>query len=791
MLRRAYFRLIFLTVVVASLYCAVEGQSGDWLSVRSKNFSISGNSSPEQLRSTAARLEQFRWAFSQLYPDLKLDNGKPTEIVVFRDGAVFSEFLPKRTDGTTDIGVAGYFQAGDDLNYITFASSESQHDPFSTAVHEYVHSIMDANFEKVWLPPWLNEGLAEYFETLNVENDGLIVTGGQQAEHIKQLRRFAAIPLPIFFSISSADLRSMPPERRKLFYSQAWAVVHSLMRTGKISLSNLSTAARSYSFTDPSSDERRSAYVELEKELDRMVRSVENSYSDRHPVVSAVPHIEIPQPVAITEAKTAYLLGDLLLHTGELEKSEPYLRRAAALSNDDPSINGALGVLLTRRDAVNEARPLLQKAVAGGSKSCVVLVSYAYSLLHDSSTGNQLREISDDLTGAVRLVLNRAMEISPRFTESYRLLALVDFIRDENLDEAISLLQKGLAIKNDAVDMQLLLARILLRREDVTRAGQIAAQIAATTTDTARRAEANEIVKAVYDYGQARASSQNVTRVNVSLGERQSFVVLKRSWLTDADLTQIKDDLNNNNFNRIIFRPASDELQLVGRVENITCSGSSITYSVQTSDSVFRLSSADFANVRMNVAREGDSTFQIGCGAKLEKELAVITYRPNHAPTANHSVGDLISISFVPENFRLKSLQEMAAARLVAIDDDTVRKSGPAFIPDADSIHRSIERSLRKPAKDEIRVLGILERIDCSSGRAIFMMSAGNKNYRLARVAGDKLEIGWFTVASTQLPLTCGIGSMKVSAIFTFASQNGEIDGELRAIEFVPTGFVL
>ena len=32
---------------------------------------------------------------------------------------------------------------------------------------------------------------------------------------------------------------------------------------------------------------------------------------------------------------------------------------------------------------------------------------------------------------------------------------------------------------------------------------------------------------------------------------------------------------------------------------------------------------------------------------------------------------------------------------------------------------------------------------------------------------------------------------LQITAIFTFASQNGEIDGELRAIEFVPTGFVL
>ena len=147
---------------------------------------------------------------------------------------------------------------------------------------------------------------------------------------------------------------------------------------------------------------------------------------------------------------------------------------------------------------------------------------------------------------------------------------------------------------------------------------QIAEQIASTTSDTKRKAEADEIVKAVYDYTQAKAAAAMPVRLNITLGERMGLVVLKRSWLTDDDVAAIDRERDNNNYNRIIIRAVSGEQQIVGHIESITCSGSSIAYRVRTADGVVAsFSSPDFSGVKMTVAREGDNTFQIGCGATL------------------------------------------------------------------------------------------------------------------------------------------------------------------------------
>ncbi|HSU24964.1 MAG TPA: tetratricopeptide repeat protein, partial [Pyrinomonadaceae bacterium] len=637
------------------------------------------------------RLEQFRWAFSRLYPQLKLDNDSRTRFIIFKDAASYFEFLPKRPDGSTDIGVAGYFQPGEDVNYITLAASDGQSDPYSTAVHEYFHSIAESNFERTQLPPWANEGLAEYFETVRVENGRNIIVGGQQTEHLRLLRRSALIPLGEFFTITAADLKVMTPERRRLYYSEAWAVVHTLIRSENFSLDKLADSVAAWT---PDAD-RTALYSKLELELNHDVRG-----AFPQPISTAVsesiPTFDMPTARAVSADQTSTVLGDLLLHTGELERSEAFLRQAVAAQKDDSEANGSLGSLLMRQEKPAEAMSYLRKAVAAGNANPIVLFNYAYATLHDHMDGSTIAELPDDATQIIRSNLRRAILAAPTFAESYRLLALVDFVRDEELDDAVALLQKGLNLKRDDPEMQLLLARISLRREDVGRAKQIAEQIALTTSDTKRKAEADEIVKAVYDYTQAKAAAAMPVRLNITVGERMGLVVLKRSWLTDDDVAAIDRERDNNNYNRIIIRAVSGEQQAVGHIESITCSGSSIAYRVRTADGLVNFSSPDFSGVKMTVAREGDNTFQIGCGANLAKQLAVINYRPKIPAAAAKTLGELTAISFVADGFRLKTIDEMFAARLVAIDDDTLRRSGPRPAITSESIRRSIEQNLRR-----------------------------------------------------------------------------------------------
>jgi Flp pilus assembly protein TadD len=789
--RTALFRFFALAAFAFAGHSIAAQPADPWSSVRSKNFSITGNASLANLQATAARLETFRWAFSRLYPKFDLDNDRRAKIVIFKDAASYFEFLPRRPDGTTDVGVAGYFQPGDDVNYITFAISGEHIDPLSTAVHEYFHSVLESNFDRTQLPPWINEGLAEYFETVRVESGKNIVVGAQQIEHLRLLRRSAFIPLAEFFAITSADLKVMSQERRRLYYAEAWAVVHTLIQSGQLSLDKLADGIAIWSGTRGlTADEQAALYSKLDQDLNRSVRG---SFPPPQSiaVTENIPILDQPTTETVSGVQVSATLGDLLLHTGELARSETFLRQAITARPDDVGVNGSLGVLLIRQDKPAEAKAYLQKAVAAGSADPLVLFNYAYAVLHDYMQGGAIEALPDDSAQSVRSLLRRAIELAPEFSESYRLLALVDFVRDEQLDDAVGLLQKGLAIKRDDAEMQLLLARILLRREDVTRAGQIAAQIASTTSDTKRKAEADEIVKAVYDYNAAKTAAATPVRLNITVGERQGLVILKRSWLTDNDIAQIDRERENNNYNRIIIRPVTGEVQVLGHVEKIVCSGSSIIYRVRANDMVMNLTSADFNGVRMTVAREGENTFQIGCGADIAKQLAVINYRPKTPINAAKTQGELTAISFVADDFRLKSIEAMNAARLVAIDDDTLRRSGPKPVVTPESIRRSIGQYLRKPGKNEERVVGTIQSIQCSTTEVDFRVFSNNKTYLFAHGVPGRVEMAWFTVASSQLPISCGSGPLASNAILTFTRTTSftNVDGELKSIEFIPDGF--
>src|SRR5262249_35981731 len=164
------------------------------------------------------------------------------------------------------------------------------------------------------------------------------------------------------------------------------------------------------------------------------------------------------EPVSM--ARTQAILGDLFWHMGDTQQAETLLRQAIASDRNLPLANSSLGLLLMRQDKTTEAKPLLKTAIAAGTKNGLVDYNYAYAISREFTNNGLISSISDDGAKAIRTALSEAIVLAPNHFESYRLLALVDFIRDENLDEAIVAIRRGLELKSDDATLKLLLARI-------------------------------------------------------------------------------------------------------------------------------------------------------------------------------------------------------------------------------------------------------------------------------------------------------------------------------------------
>ena len=95
----------------------------------------------------------------------------------------------------------------------------------ATARHENVHLYLDARLRSC--PTWLEEGLAEYFETLRLER-GHVIDGNANREHIELLSdsSFAWRPLTEIVDLDHASFYA-DGER---CYAESWALVHFLAR---------------------------------------------------------------------------------------------------------------------------------------------------------------------------------------------------------------------------------------------------------------------------------------------------------------------------------------------------------------------------------------------------------------------------------------------------------------------------------------------------------------------------------------------------------------------------------
>src|SRR5690348_274406 len=99
---------------VVSQHNAVAAKD-NWVSIRTKNFFLVGNASEKEIRQAGLKLEQFREVFSRVFPNIRFNTPVPTTVLVFKSDSSYAPFKPNPN-------VAGYFQAGPDMNYITLTT---------------------------------------------------------------------------------------------------------------------------------------------------------------------------------------------------------------------------------------------------------------------------------------------------------------------------------------------------------------------------------------------------------------------------------------------------------------------------------------------------------------------------------------------------------------------------------------------------------------------------------------------------------------------------------------------
>lgn len=197
--------------------------AAEWLALRTKHHQVAGNVSARDLKDVALRIEQFREVIATLN-QATIDAAQDVSAIVlaFPDERSYQPFMPMANGRRVPVG--GLFVAGPRGTYITL-NLDAGDDAYRGIYHEYSHYLLRNVFGAA--PLWFNEGLAEYYSTLEVSSDGRRAVIGKPIRQHVELLRERRLPLAALLSVTVASsiYNSDTPERSML-YAQSWAIVH-------------------------------------------------------------------------------------------------------------------------------------------------------------------------------------------------------------------------------------------------------------------------------------------------------------------------------------------------------------------------------------------------------------------------------------------------------------------------------------------------------------------------------------------------------------------------------------
>jgi tetratricopeptide (TPR) repeat protein len=638
-----------------------------WASVRSKNFLLVGNASEKEIRQVATRLEQFRDVFTRLFAAANFKSPVPTTVVVFKNDGAYKPFKPVVDGKPSD--VAGYFQPGEDVNYITLTPPRGSEDPFQTIYHEFVHLLVDNTFGRSNVPAWFNEGLAEYYSTFDIVDGRKVWLGKLDENHIYLLRQSKMQPLQTLFALDNYSLHRNKRDAKQLFYAQSWALVHYLiLGNGGKRLPQVNQFVNAMGRNRPVEEAFREAFqtdfAGMEKELRRYV----DGSDFKAQVATFERKLEFDaemQTAPLSDAEAEAYLGDLLLHTNRPEEAVKRLEEAVRLDPKLGMAHASLGMAHMRLKRHEEAKRHLREAVAANAQNYLAHYYYAYALSREGTDETGFaRGFTPEAGEAMRDSLRKAIELKPDFPESYHLLAFINLVGDRDLEESVKLLQRARALAPGNPNYALILAQIYLRQENYAAARTTIEPLTRESADPQVRGPARSILSSIdavreqaerYKARREEAARENVSGPPPAADEAPRL--RRRGETADAvapagpekSHEELVAEAVAESVNAALRKPLDGETRAQGVLKAVECGAKGVVFVVKVGERTLRLTSQGFENLHlMAFTREAGS--ELTCGQRRDESVVVVTYRPD---ARSKSDGSIAALEFVPADFKL------------------------------------------------------------------------------------------------------------------------------------------
>lgn len=453
-----------------------------WSQVQSPHFTVYTDAGEKRGREVALRFEQIHDAFGVILQKVRVNSPVPLTIIAFRNNKELSAFAPKYRGKTVQL--AGFFQQGGDRDFIMVdLSSEGG---WHVVYHEYGHLLVHTNLPPV--PPWFDEGFAEYFATLHVDKRD-IYFGEMEDFQNYILRSQRWMKSAYLFGIRhDSPEYNESGDHRSVFYAESWLVVHYLMDKRKM--------AEASKFLDlvqnqgkPIPEAFQSAFGmstdKFDKELDGYFRGSGTMRYYRHPAPAGIAEgAYSSKPISGLDAEAE--LADLRFHSPE-GRTAAVAEFKGILAKDPNNViaNRSLGYAETMSGQREEALPHIRKAVELDPKDGHSHYLYAYLLSQSEpfAVGYENSTPSDTVK-TMQVQAEAAIAANPELADAYEILGRAQMMEHDN-DAALASLKKAIELNPQDNAYRFNLANYLAMRRSWEAAKMVLKQVMASSDTSA------------------------------------------------------------------------------------------------------------------------------------------------------------------------------------------------------------------------------------------------------------------------------------------------------------------
>jgi tetratricopeptide (TPR) repeat protein len=449
-------RIALLLFLVAAAQAPARDKPENWLEVRSQYFTVVTNANEKTGRRIAGQFERMRSVFRVVFPRLSTDTGSLTVVLAIKDEKGFRALEPQIYLAKGQLKLGGLFLRAPEKNYVLMrVDAEGEH-PYSVIYHEYTHLLLGKAAD--WLPLWLNEGLAQFYENTDIREKE-VALGQASPENLELLRENKLLPLTTLFTVDTSSPYYHEENKGSIFYAESWALTHYLyVKDHEEKTRHLTDYADLLvKKIDPVTAGARAFgdLKQLQANLETYVRQGSFSYFRLTTTTEVDDAAFNVQP--LTGAQADAVRADFLAYEDRAADARPILDRVLQEDPRNESAHETMGFLEFRAGHLDEARKWYEQAVKLDSQS--YMAHYYFSAISMNDTANPGNPA--DVEGSLRT----AIKLNPSFAPAYDRLAVFDGTNRRNLDEAHMMALRAVEIDPGNAGYRVNAANVLMQMD--------------------------------------------------------------------------------------------------------------------------------------------------------------------------------------------------------------------------------------------------------------------------------------------------------------------------------------